>query len=66
MLYPMHDWCAGCFGYLGAASNDTDLDQMLVQVVAVSASAGAALHAAARGTGSVQQYVKEWSTLDPR
>lgn len=57
---------AGCFGYLGAADNDTDLEGLRVQVVAVSAAAGAAMRSASRGAGSVQQYVKQWSTLDPR
>lgn len=51
---------------MGAAANESSLEGLRVQVVAVSAAAGTAMRAAGQGAGSVQQYVKQWSKLDPR
>ena len=51
---------------MGAGANETGLEGMQVQVVAVSGAAGAALRDLAQQQGAVQQYVKQWSKLDPR
>lgn len=51
---------------MGAGANETGLEELRVQVVAVSGEVGAALHALAQEHGAVQQYIKQWSKLDPR
>ena len=51
---------------MGAGANETGLEELRVQVVAVSGEVGAALHALAEKHGTVQEYIKRWSKLDPR
>ncbi len=57
---------AGCFGYLGAAVNETGLEHMRTQVVSVSAAAGIELRELAGSKhGRVTAYYKQFSRLDP-
>ncbi len=56
----------GCFGYLGAAANETELEHMRTQVVSVSAAAGSELRELTGSKhGRVSAFYKQFSRLDP-